>query len=123
MKTTKGEETKQRILSCALALFRARGFEATTMREVAAEAGLSLGAAYHYFDSKEAIVLGYYDSVQTAHDQAVRAMLPETRGLRDRIGAAMHAKFDILEDAEQGRRPRAGEAEPDGEDDGDGAGG
>ncbi len=98
VKTTKGEETRHRILSCALTLFRARGFEATTMREVAAEAGLSLGAAYHYFDSKEAIVLGYYDSVQTAHDRAVRAMLPQTRGLRDRIGAAMHAKFDILED-------------------------
>ena len=98
VKTTKGEETRRRILSCALTLFRARGFAATTMREVAAEAGLSLGAAYHYFDSKEAIVLGYYDSVQSAHDQAVRLMLPDTRGLRERIGAAMHAKFDILED-------------------------
>jgi AcrR family transcriptional regulator len=99
-KTPKGEETQQRILSTALTLFRARGFEATTMREVASEAGLSLGAAYHYFASKEAIVLGYYDSVQAEHDARVRGLLAGNgaRSLRDRVAGAMHAKLDILED-------------------------
>jgi AcrR family transcriptional regulator len=97
-KTPKGEETRQRVLGTALALFRARGFEQTTMREIAGEAGLSLGAAYHYFASKDAIVLGYYDFVQAEHDRRVRAMAGETRTLRDRIAAAMHAKLDILED-------------------------
>jgi AcrR family transcriptional regulator len=97
-KTPKGEETRHRVLSTALAMFRARGFEQTTMREIAGEAGLSLGAAYHYFASKEAIVLGYYDSVQAEHDRRVRAMVGETRALRDRMAGAMHAKLDILED-------------------------
>jgi AcrR family transcriptional regulator len=97
-KTPKGEETRQRVLSTALALFRARGLEQTTMREIAGEAGLSLGAAYHYFASKEAIVLGYYDAVQDEHDRRVRAMVGETRVLRDRMAGAMHAKLDILED-------------------------
>lgn len=97
-RTPKGEETRRRVLSTALTLFRARGFEATTMREIAGEAGLSLGAAYHYFTSKEAIVLGYYDSVQAEHDQRVRTMLRATQTLRERIGGAMHAKLDILQD-------------------------
>jgi AcrR family transcriptional regulator len=96
--TPKGEETRQRVLGTALALFRARGLEATTMRDVAAEAGLSLGAAYHYFSSKEAIVLGYYDTVQAEHDARVRTLVAGTRGLRERVAGAMHAKLDILQD-------------------------
>src|SRR6266850_2650368 len=48
------EETRRQILETALALFRERGFEDTTMRDVAARAGLSLGSAYYYFKSKEA---------------------------------------------------------------------
>jgi len=60
-------ETRQLILDCALGLFRRRGFEETTMRQIAAEAGLSLGAAYYYFASKEAIVLAYYQRHQDEH--------------------------------------------------------
>ena len=63
-KTPKGADTQARIFDAALALFRTRGFEATTMRDVAEAAELSLGAAYHYFSSKEAIVLAYYTRVQ-----------------------------------------------------------
>jgi AcrR family transcriptional regulator len=96
--TAKGEETRQRIVITALTLFRARGFEPTTMREVAAEAGLSLGAAYHYFASKDAILLGYYEAIQTGHDQRVRDLVAGTRGLRDRLAGAMHAKLDLLQD-------------------------
>jgi AcrR family transcriptional regulator len=99
-KTPKGEETRERVLSTALNLFRARGFEQTTMRDVAGEAGLSLGAAYHYFPSKDAIVLGYYEFVQQEHDRRVRAMLADTRTLklRERLSIAIHAKLDILQD-------------------------
>ena len=50
------EETRRMILETALSLFREKGFEDTTIRDIAAEADLSLGAAYYYFPSKEAIV-------------------------------------------------------------------
>src|SRR5215831_19369644 len=98
IRTAKGEETRRLVLRTALTLFRARGFEAATMREIAGEAGLSLGAAYHYFPSKEAIVLGYYDSVQVEHEQRVRTLVGDTRTMRDRVGGAMHAKLDILQE-------------------------
>ena len=61
------EETRRQILDTALALFRERGFEETTIRDIAGRAGLSLGAAYYYFKSKEAIVGAYYDYVQHEH--------------------------------------------------------
>ena len=50
------EETRRLILDTALRLFRERGLDETTMRDIAAGAGLSLGAAYYYFRNKEAIV-------------------------------------------------------------------
>ena len=71
-KTAKGEDTSRRVFDTALRLFRDRGFEGTTMRDIADEAGLSLGAAYHYFVSKDAIVHAYYDRVQDEHARRVQ---------------------------------------------------
>ena len=48
---TKSARTRSAIIDAALRLFRERGYEATTMRAIAAEAGVSVGNAYYYFDS------------------------------------------------------------------------
>src|SRR6476469_10656324 len=80
--TSKGEDTRDRIYNAALALFRERGFDATTMRDVAAAAGMSLGAAYHYFPSKDAIVLAYYDRVSREHARRVAAEAAPQKSLR-----------------------------------------
>ena len=95
-KTPKGEDTRSRVFETAMRLFRDKGFDATTMRDVAAGAGLSLGAAYHYFPSKEAIVAAYYESVQAEHASRLREALPELTSVRDRLARAVHAKLDIL---------------------------
>ena len=92
------EETRRHILETALALFRERGFEATTIRDIAGRAGLSLGAAYYYFNSKEAIVGAYYDYVQQEHQTRARAAFARAGGLRDRLRAALHTKIDIMQE-------------------------
>ena len=56
----KAVSTRQRILDTALSLFATKGYEKTTMREIAAEAGCSLGLTYRYFNSKEELVLELY---------------------------------------------------------------
>jgi len=91
------EETRRQILDTALALFRERGFEETTIRDIASEAGLSLGAAYYYFKSKEAIVGAYYDYVQHEHLVRAREAFARGGGLRDRLRAALHTKIDIMQ--------------------------
>jgi len=91
------EETRRQILDTALALFRERGFEETTIRDIAARAGLSLGAAYYYFKSKEAIVGAYYEYVQTEHQTRARQAFARGGTLRDRLLAAFHTKLDILQ--------------------------
>lgn len=91
------EETRRQILDTALALFRERGFEATTMRDIAGRAGLSLGAAYYYFRSKEDIVGAYYAFVQQEHVTRSREAFARSSDLRGRLRAALHTKLDIMQ--------------------------
>src|SRR5438309_8324624 len=49
-------ETRQRILDAAIELFRTRGFDATTTRDLAAAAEIATGTVFNYFSTKEAIV-------------------------------------------------------------------
>ena len=96
--TAKGIDTRNRIYDSALRLFRERGFDATTMRDIAADAGMSLGAAYHYFPSKDAIVLAYYDRVSRDHAQRVVAETAEERKVGMRLTIAFNSKLEILKD-------------------------
>jgi AcrR family transcriptional regulator len=96
--TAKGEDTRERIYAAALTLFRDRGFDATTMRDVAAAAGMSLGAAYHYFPSKDAIVLAYYDRVSHEHARRVAGTVTSKGKLADRLSIAFQSKLEILRD-------------------------
>ena len=92
------EATRRAILETAMTLFRQRGFERTPMRDIANTAGLSLGAAYYYFDSKEAIVGAYYDFVQAEHLRLAREAFARGGELRDRLRAALHTKIDVMQD-------------------------
>lgn len=93
----KSDVTRGRILEAALELFREHGFEATTMREIAARAGVATGAAYYYFDSKDAIVLAFYDQAQK--DMAIRLeeVLAAGKDLNARLRGVIHVKLDYFE--------------------------
>jgi AcrR family transcriptional regulator len=84
----KRDATRRHLLERALALFQERGVEGTTMRDIAKAAGMSLGAAYYYFPSKEALVFAFYE------DNQAEAERTELHGsLRDQLGALLHAKL------------------------------
>ena len=51
----RSEKSRQQILDSALKLFSHRGYGATSVRDVAEEAGLSKGNVYHHFPDKESI--------------------------------------------------------------------
>lgn len=89
----KSEETRTRILEAALKSFRERGFENTTMRDIAKEAGMALGAAYYYFDSKEALVMGFYERSEIEMAPQREKALSRTTGLEQRLHAAIDVKL------------------------------
>lgn len=53
----RGEETKERIIQAALALFGERGYEQTSTRDIAARAGVNAPALQYYFDGKDGLYL------------------------------------------------------------------
>lgn len=93
----KGERTKQRILDCALELFREHGYDSTTMRMVAEAAEVSLGNAYYYFASKDLLLQAFYREVHEAHVLAAGPALDGARSLHDRLLAVMLTKLEVIE--------------------------
>ncbi len=97
-KVKKSEETRGRILEAALSVFRERGFEKATMREIAAEAGVAVGAAYYYFDSKDALVMAFYERSQGEMHAGIEAGLDDLRSsgaksLEARLRVVIGTKF------------------------------
>ncbi|WP_328518752.1 TetR/AcrR family transcriptional regulator [Kribbella sp. NBC_00359] len=85
-------ETKQRIQRQAIRLFAEQGYDATTVNEVAAAAGVAAMTVYRNFPTKEDLVL-YDDFDQVA--AATITELPATGSLADRIARTMLATFDL----------------------------
>lgn len=53
-----GPDTRTRILEVAFRLFHEQGFHATSVSTILREAGINSGSLYHFFDSKEALLVG-----------------------------------------------------------------
>lgn len=94
--TARAEDTRRKIYDAAMELFRAKGFEQTTMRDIAAKAGVALGGAYYYFSSKDAIVLAFYREMQESSDQPIVDALREKKKLQDRIRFVLQKRFELL---------------------------
>lgn len=92
----RGERTRQLVVETALRLFRERGYDRTTMRAVAAEAGLSPGNAYYYFPSKQHLVQHFYADIQAEHRRRSTAALSAGTSLARRLGGVLHAGFDTM---------------------------
>ncbi|WP_307827434.1 TetR family transcriptional regulator [Planomonospora sp. ID82291] len=96
-RTRGSDRTREAIVETALRLFRERGYEATTMRAIAAEAGVSVGNAYYYFSSKEALVQAYYDRAQAEHEAACERVLATERSLAGRLGGVLREWVRVSE--------------------------
>ncbi|MGQ4511944.1 TetR family transcriptional regulator [Streptomyces sp. DW26H14] len=83
------------MLETALRLFQERGYDRTTMRAIAKEAGVSVGNAYYYFSSKEHLVQGFYDRIAAEHQEAVRPVLDREKGLEARMAGVLNVWLDI----------------------------
>jgi AcrR family transcriptional regulator len=92
----KTEETRRLILDTALGLFKKNGFEKTTMREIASAAGVALGAAYYYYDSKDAMVMAFYERAQREMEPEIRARLTGSTSLEKLLQALIGVKFEYF---------------------------
>jgi AcrR family transcriptional regulator len=95
--SNKAEVTERKILDAALEMFRTKGFEEATMREIASAAGVATGAAYYYYPSKDAIVLAFYQrSCLEMQPRIEEAMAAEAGGLEDRLRTLINVKLEYF---------------------------
>jgi AcrR family transcriptional regulator len=95
--THKAELTERKILDAALDMFRTKGFEEATMRDIAAAADVATGAAYYYYPSKDAIVLAFYQrSCVEMQSRLEHAVAHATGGLDERLKALIRVKLDYF---------------------------
>jgi AcrR family transcriptional regulator len=95
--TPRAEDTRRKIYEAAMELFREKGFELTTMRDIAAKAGVALGGAYYYFSSKDAIVLAFYSEMQASSNAPVLEALAGQKKIKDRIRCILEKRLELLE--------------------------
>lgn len=88
----------EKLLDSALHLFVSRGYRSTNLEQIAGAAGLSKGAVYFYFGSKESVLLALLARVEIiVVNQAVRTVAQAGPGYTDRLVAFVHyqAKLGI----------------------------
>ncbi len=89
-------ERRKLIMSIAARLFALRGYSATTVRDIADEAGILSGSLYHHFSSKEAIIReileDYLEGLLVNYDAIMQADLSARETLNELVGAA----FDMI---------------------------
>ncbi len=67
----RSEETRTKIMEAAIKLFSNRGYNAASVDDICAEAGISKGAFYHHFKSKQELFLALLDGWLQTIDKAI----------------------------------------------------
>src|SRR3954447_17841383 len=68
-------DRKSQILEAAILCFARRGFDLTSMHDISAEAGISVGLIYRYFENKEAVISALADQ----HKNEIQELLERAR--------------------------------------------
>jgi AcrR family transcriptional regulator len=94
----RADARRRQILDAAEACFRARGFHAATMAEIATAAGLSVGQIYRFFENKEALI----EAISSLQMDELRDTVA---GVEARDGAAEAIRRLLVMGFEKLRRP------------------
>jgi AcrR family transcriptional regulator len=96
-RSRKGERTRARLLEAAKHVFEERGFLEARISDIADRAGLSHGAFYHYFDSKEQVFREVAQALDDRLSEPMESVIfaPDaTAGPRERIFVAIHRHLE-----------------------------
>ncbi len=94
----KAAETRSRIYTAAVELMDRKGFERITIADISRKAGVSVGAFYHYFKSKNDILAEiFYKADEYFTTQVLPVLNADTRGVTERIVEYFdyYAKFNV----------------------------
>lgn len=95
-KTAKSEMTRETIICAALKLFQEKGCDKTTIRDIAKEANVALGAAYYYFRSKDELVLHFYSLTQEQAKLKNLEIVDSGKDFQERLTKIIEFKFEQM---------------------------
>ena len=78
-------DTRERIITCACIKFASEGFEGTTNKDIAAQAGISSAALYHYFPSKSDLYVAVCEYISHFFDEVFQRVAAADQRLENRI--------------------------------------
>ena len=90
----KSDDTRAKITETAIESFRERGYDQTTIRLIADQAGISVGNAYYYFPTKNHLVQELYLRVQGDHLERAQAAFGSSTDVAHRLEVALLSGLD-----------------------------
>jgi AcrR family transcriptional regulator len=94
------EKTRENILSAALKLFAEKGFDGTSINDIAKAASISKGLAYNYFESKQKIIEAIFEELIKEGEQFVDVMNTVDDPYK-KISTLIEATFKYYEENEE----------------------
>lgn len=90
------ELTRRKILLAAMECFAAKGYQKTTIREIAAKAGMTLGAVYHHFTGKKELLIAVTRSRQVHSLEVLIRSVREREDFFDALRQTLKSQFKLL---------------------------
>ncbi|HET9383945.1 MAG TPA: TetR/AcrR family transcriptional regulator [Gemmatimonadales bacterium] len=98
----KRRRRREEILHSALRAFRARGYHATTLEDIAAELGMRSAALYHYFPDKDAILYACHREGLAEVERILGEARAKFASARDQLRYAIHEHVRVMTDTLEG---------------------
>jgi TetR/AcrR family transcriptional regulator, cholesterol catabolism regulator len=89
-------DSRQEILRTAARLFQQRGYDATSMNDVAAALKLSKGGLYHHFQSKDEILFEIMNHAMEITEERVLAPVRGIAAAEDRLRALIRLHIEVV---------------------------
>ncbi len=93
---TDPDSPRGQLLQTAAHLFRNKGFDRTTVRDLAAAVGIQSGSIFHHFKSKDEILRSVMEQTMLYNTALMRAELAEARDVRDRVLALIRCELQSI---------------------------
>jgi AcrR family transcriptional regulator len=90
------EQRREQLFAVALELFAVRGYRATTMDDIAEQAGVTKPLLYQHFSSKRALYLELVDSIAQDLLAAIRKAVMRAEGPRQQVELGFAAYFQLV---------------------------
>ena len=93
---TDPESARGKLLQTAAHLFRSKGYERTTVRDLASAVGIQSGSIFHHFKSKDEILRSVMEETILYNTALMRAALADATTLRERLLALIRCELQSI---------------------------